>query len=100
MYSSLLSNNSHCRIIFNDINHTAPWFIELIAEKRDELMKYLEKNHIGTRPMYPPINKQKAYNDRQKMRDQLAFFVLNCDSYDLMKLYDEFKRLKRDKTIK
>ena len=63
MYSSLLSNNSHCRIIFNDINHTAPWFIELIAEKRDELIKYLEKNHIGTRPMYPPINKQKAYNE-------------------------------------
>ena len=45
-------------------------------------------------------NKQKAYDERQKMRDQLAFFVLNCDSYDLMKLYDEFKRLKRNTTIK
>jgi len=42
-------------------------------------------------------NKQKAYDERQKMRDQLAFFVLNCDSYDLMKLYDEFKRLKKNK---
>ncbi len=63
MYSSLLPNNSNFKIIYNDINYTAPWFIELIAEKRDELMKYLEKNHIGTRPMYPPINKQKAYNE-------------------------------------
>ena len=45
-------------------------------------------------------NKQKAYDERQKMRDQLAFFVLNCDSYDLMKLYDEFKRLKRNTIIK
>ena len=45
-------------------------------------------------------NKQKASSDRQNMRAQLAVFVLNCDSYDLMKLYDEFKRLKRDKTIK
>ena len=45
-------------------------------------------------------NKQKAYEDRQNMRDQLAYFVLNCNSFDLMKLYDEFKRLKRDKTVK
>ena len=45
-------------------------------------------------------NKQKAYEERQDMRDQLAFFVLNCDSYDLMKLYDEFKRLRRNKTVK
>ena len=45
-------------------------------------------------------NKQKAYEDRQNMRDQLAYFVLNCNSFDLMKLYDEFKRLKRNKTVK
>ena len=45
-------------------------------------------------------NKQKAHEERQNMRDQLAFFVLNCNSFDLMKLYDEFKRLKRDKTVK
>jgi len=45
-------------------------------------------------------NKQKAHEDRQNMRDQLAFFVLNCNSFDLMKLYDEFKRLKRNKTVK
>ena len=42
-------------------------------------------------------NKQKAYEERQDMRDQLAFFVLNCNSFDLMKLYDEFKRLKKNK---
>ncbi len=45
-------------------------------------------------------NKQKAHEDRQNMRDQLAYFVLNCNSFDLMKLYDEFKRLKRNKTVK
>jgi len=45
-------------------------------------------------------NKQKAHEERQDMRDQLAFFVLNCNSFDLMKLYDEFKRLKRDKIVK
>ena len=42
-------------------------------------------------------NKQKAHEDRQNMRDQLAYFVLNCNSFDLMKLYDEFKRLKKNK---
>jgi len=45
-------------------------------------------------------NKQKAHEDRQNMRDQLAYFVLNCNSFDLMKLYDEFKRLKRNKIVK
>ena len=45
-------------------------------------------------------NKQKAHEERQNMRDQLAYFVLNCNSFDLMKLYDEFKRLKRNKTVK
>ena len=45
-------------------------------------------------------NKQKAHEDRQNMRDQLAYFVFNCNSFDLMKLYDEFKRLKRNKTVK
>ena len=59
-----------------------------MTELKDEHFEVIDKN------------KQKAHEERQDMREQLAFFVLNCDSYNLMKLYNEFKRLKRDKTVK
>ena len=41
---------------------TCPWFIDCVAEKRNELIEFLRKNNIGTRIMYPPLNEQKAYN--------------------------------------
>ena len=48
-------------LIKNDTNFTAPWFYELICEQRDELKRYLKDQGIGTRDMYPPINRQYAY---------------------------------------
>ena len=45
-----------------DLENTTPWFIDIKAENRDELMVSLKRNEIGSRVMYPPINKQKAYN--------------------------------------
>ena len=40
---------------------TAPWFIDCLASDRDNLINHLKECNIGTRVMYPPINKQKAY---------------------------------------
>jgi perosamine synthetase len=40
---------------------TAPWFIDVLCEKRDELQIHLKEKGIGTRVMYPPINQQEAY---------------------------------------
>lgn len=40
-------------------------------------------------------NKQKAFEDRKKMREELKDFAENCNSYELMKMYDEYRRLKR-----
>ena len=45
-----------------DLDSTTPWFIDVLVEKRSELQSYLKENRIGSRVMYPPINKQKAYN--------------------------------------
>ena len=42
-------------------------------------------------------NKQKARDEQRDMRDQLAFFVVNCNVYELTRLYDEYKRLKKNK---
>ena len=42
-------------------------------------------------------NKQKAREQQRDMRDQLAVFVLNCNVYELTRLYNEYKRLKKNK---
>ena len=36
-------------------------------------------------------NKAKAHEDRKQMRDEVAFFILNCNSYELQRMYAEFK---------
>ena len=40
-------------------------------------------------------NKARAREQRRKMRDELAFFVLNCSVFKLQKMYEEMKRLKK-----
>lgn len=52
------------QVIFfdQDLINTTPWFIDVKVEDRIKLMEYLKLNNIGTRVMYPPLNKQKAYN--------------------------------------
>jgi hypothetical protein len=42
-------------------------------------------------------NKAKAYQEQKEMRDDLTFFVLNCNVFDLQKMYTEMKRLKNEK---
>jgi hypothetical protein len=43
-------------------------------------------------------NKQKAYEEQKQMRDEISFYALNCPTFKMQKLYDEYKRIKRDKT--
>tara|TARA_R100000655_G_scaffold26518_1_gene54566 strand:- start:259 stop:435 length:177 start_codon:yes stop_codon:yes gene_type:complete len=43
-------------------------------------------------------NKNKAYREQKEMREEIAFFALNCPKFKLFQLYDEYKRIKRDKT--
>jgi len=49
------------KLFENDLNFTTPWFMECVVQDRENLSKYLAQKGIGTRPMYPPINQQKAY---------------------------------------
>ena len=32
-------------------------------------------------------NKEKAYKEQTEMRDDLAFFVLNCNTFQLQKMH-------------
>lgn len=61
-YRQLLSGNRHVRLFEHDLSITSPWFIDALVDNRDGLVAYLKENGIGSRPMYPPINSQVAYN--------------------------------------
>ena len=36
-----------------------PWFVDIFTNKRNELVKFLKKHKISTRPVYGEINKTK-----------------------------------------
>lgn len=60
-YCNGLKNLTEVSIFSNDNNYTAPWFIDALVEDRLNLMNWLKEKNIGTRVMYPPLNKQKIY---------------------------------------
>jgi perosamine synthetase len=61
IYKENLSQIKGIQFFNQNLDFTTPWFIDILADRRDELSKYLKENAIGTRNMYPPINKQIAY---------------------------------------
>lgn len=61
-YHEELKNVGQIKFFDQDLEHTTPWFIDVFAEDRDNLQQFLKENNVGARVMYPPINKQKAYN--------------------------------------
>lgn len=62
LYMKNLGVINEIKFFDQDLSCTTPWFIDILAEKRDELIKFLKGNGIGSRTMYTPINKQVAYN--------------------------------------
>ena len=40
-------------------------------------------------------NKAKVHKEQKAMRDEIAFFVLNCSVFKLQRMYEEMKRLKK-----
>jgi len=62
LYKKLLANVRQVHFFEQDLTYTTPWFIDVLVERKTEFQNYLKENNIGTRMMYPPINKQVAYN--------------------------------------
>lgn len=60
-YQKGLSSCSKVTLFSHNLKHTSPWFIDCIAEDRAALMASLKLENIGTRVMYPPLNKQRVY---------------------------------------
>ena len=42
-------------------------------------------------------NKAKAYQEQKEMRDDVAFYVFNCDALNLQKMYERMKEIKNEK---
>jgi perosamine synthetase len=49
------------RLFDHDLACTSPWFIDALVDDREGLIAHLTVENIGTRVMYPPINRQQAY---------------------------------------
>jgi perosamine synthetase len=49
------------KLFEHNLEHCTPWFIDCLAENRNELANFLKGRGIGTRTMYPPIHRQIAY---------------------------------------
>lgn len=60
-YRTLLSGLEEIRFFDQDLTCTTPWFIDVLARDRDRLAARLKEEGIGSRIMYPPINRQEAY---------------------------------------
>lgn len=61
IYREHLKDVKQVKFFEQDLELTTPWFIDVLVENREELQVWLKDKGIGTRVMYPPINKQEAY---------------------------------------
>lgn len=60
-YKENLEGISGVRLFDHDLRYTVPWFIDALVEDRLALIQHLKGRGVGTRVMYPPINRQEAY---------------------------------------
>jgi len=60
-YKGLLHGIKEIQFINTDLAEVSPWFIDVLVEDRENLIKYLKENSIGSRPFYPPIHSQSIY---------------------------------------
>ena len=56
-----------------------------MTEINDEIKSVIDKN------------KAKTYEAQKEMRDDVAFYVLNCSVFDLQRMFKRMKELKNEK---
>jgi perosamine synthetase len=67
-----------------------PWFVDIYIESREELMKYLKKHKITTRPVYGEINKTPVYYEDNTLKNSnyICNYGLFLPSYITLKNED------------
>ena len=61
LYEELLKEIPGVELVPTNYKDTAPWFFDILCERREELQVYLKENGIGTRSFYPPLHAEPAY---------------------------------------
>lgn len=61
LYEALLKGIPGVELVAVNYDNTAPWFFDILCERREELMEYLKGKNIGTRVFYPPLHSEPAY---------------------------------------
>ena len=61
LYDELLKDIPGVELIPTNYEDTAPWFFDILCERREELQAFLKQNNIGSRPFYPPLHAEPAY---------------------------------------
>jgi perosamine synthetase len=61
-YKEELTGVAEINLFEHDLKYCSPWFIDCHVLNRDALADHLKNIGVGTRTMYPPINRQKAYS--------------------------------------
>jgi perosamine synthetase len=62
LYQAGLRDVPQVRFFEQDLERTSPWFIDTLVENRAGLQAHLREQKIGSRVMYPPINRQPVYD--------------------------------------
>lgn len=62
LYEKGLNGVLGIEMIKTDFDQTALWFYDILCEQRNELMEYLKNKGIGSRPFYPPLHSEPAFN--------------------------------------
>lgn len=62
LYQEELSSISELQFVKTNLEDTSPWFIDVLVPDPVGLREYLKAKEIGSRPFYPAIHSQPAYN--------------------------------------
>ena len=68
-YREVLSRTAQVRLGKDDLDYTVPWFNEIFIDNPNKLQQHLKTKNIGTRKVYPEINKQKLYYQTNTLKN-------------------------------
>lgn len=61
LYEKHLAKIPQIEMIPTNYDNTAPWFFDILVDKRVELKDYLKANGIGTREFYPALHAEPVF---------------------------------------
>jgi perosamine synthetase len=62
LYENNLRKTKGIKFIPTNLSETTPWFVDVLVEKRNELMLYLKSKGIITRKFYPSLHSEPAFD--------------------------------------